>query len=70
MRDAFFKIGELNIAQNDLIPLLITYPHETDLAYNACKCWGIICSHDHASHTRSKVHLLLCSYMYSGACHS
>ncbi len=37
MRDAFFKVGELGVAQNHLVPLLVTYPHEAELAYNTCE---------------------------------
>lgn len=35
MRDAFFKLGELQIAASNLVPLLTTYPDDEDLVFNA-----------------------------------
>jgi hypothetical protein len=36
-RQAFFKLAELQLASQHLVPLLTTYPDEQDVAYNACK---------------------------------
>jgi hypothetical protein len=35
-RSAFFKLGELRIVENDIIPLITTYPTKLDLLYHAC----------------------------------
>ncbi|GBF93528.1 hypothetical protein Rsub_06248 [Raphidocelis subcapitata] len=36
-RDAFFKLGELTLAASHLVPLLVTYPEDEGLAFNALK---------------------------------
>ena len=35
-RAAFFKLGQFNVAKSDLVPIIVTYAHDTDLVYNAC----------------------------------
>jgi hypothetical protein len=37
-RDVFFKLGEFDTAKNDLVPIIVTYPDDTDLVYNA-RAW-------------------------------
>lgn len=34
-RQAFFALGQFNLAKNMLMPLITTYPNDTDLVYNA-----------------------------------
>ena len=36
-REAFQVLGQYNIAKSDLVPIIVTYPKDTDLVYNACK---------------------------------
>jgi timeless len=36
-RDAFMLLGRYNLAKTDLVPLLITYPNDEELLYNALK---------------------------------
>lgn len=36
-REAFQVLGQYNIAKSDLVPLIVTYPNDTELVYNACK---------------------------------
>jgi hypothetical protein len=42
-RDAFFKLGELTLAASHLVPLLVTYPGDEDLALNAREARGPRC---------------------------
>lgn len=37
-RDVFFKLGEFATAKSDLVPMIVTYPDDTDLVYNARAC--------------------------------
>lgn len=34
------KLGELQSVENDVIPLIVNYPTDTDLVYNAREWWG------------------------------
>jgi len=34
-KEAFQILGHYNIAASDLIPIIVTYPKETDIVYNA-----------------------------------
>lgn len=36
-REAFQVLGQYNIAKSDLVPLIVTYPKDTDVIYNARK---------------------------------
>eukprot|EP00891_Asterochloris_glomerata_P008793 jgi/Astpho2/8793/Aster-05348 len=36
-REALQILGQYNIAKTDLVPLIVTYPQDTDLVYNALK---------------------------------
>ena len=36
-REAFQVLSQYNIAKSDLVPIIVTYPKETDIVYNACK---------------------------------
>ena len=35
-REALQILGQYNIAKTDLVPLIVTYPRDSDLVYNAC----------------------------------
>ena len=37
-RPAFFALGGFNIAKTDLVPLIVSYPDDADVVYNACEC--------------------------------
>lgn len=37
-RPAYMKLGELAVVENDVIPLILTHPTDTDLVYNARAC--------------------------------
>jgi hypothetical protein len=37
-RDVFFKLGEFDTAKNDLVPIIVTYPDDTELVYNT-RAW-------------------------------
>jgi timeless len=39
MRPVFFKLGGFHLAANDLVPLVVTYPNEHDVVYNARECF-------------------------------
>jgi hypothetical protein len=39
-RHAFLKLGELQLVTNDVIPLITSYPTDTDLVYNARESHG------------------------------
>jgi len=34
-KEAFQILGHYNIATSDLVPIIVTYPKETDIVYNA-----------------------------------
>ena len=34
-RPAFFAVGHYNFARSDLVPLIVTYPDDYDVVYNA-----------------------------------
>lgn len=36
-RPAFFAISQYNFARSDLVPLIVTYPEEYEIVYNARK---------------------------------
>lgn len=36
-REAFFALGGYNIAKNDLVPILMGHPGDTELVFNACE---------------------------------
>ncbi|KAK9830387.1 hypothetical protein WJX72_011470 [[Myrmecia] bisecta] len=36
-REAFLALGKHNIAKTDLVPIIVTYPTDTELVYNALK---------------------------------
>lgn len=36
-REALQILGQYNIAKTDLVPLIVTYPQDTDVVYNACE---------------------------------
>lgn len=36
-RPAFFAVSKYNFARSDLVPLIVTYPEDYDVIYNACK---------------------------------
>lgn len=36
-RPAFFAVSKYNFAKTDLVPLIVTYPEEYDIIYNACR---------------------------------
>lgn len=36
-RDVFFKLGDFDIVRNDLVPLIVSFPDEHDVVYNARK---------------------------------
>eukprot|EP00879_Flechtneria_rotunda_P032638 GHRR01035888.1.p4 GENE.GHRR01035888.1~~GHRR01035888.1.p4 ORF type:complete len:101 (+),score=22.70 GHRR01035888.1:1079-1381(+) len=38
LRDVFFKIGELQLVENDIVPLLTVYPTDHELVYQAREC--------------------------------
>ena len=35
-RPAFFALGSFNLAKTDLVPLIVHYPDDADVVYNAC----------------------------------
>jgi len=49
-RDVFFKLGAFDTARKDLVPLLVTYPHDQPIVYNAraCGCGCGCGAHVHA----------------------
>lgn len=36
-REAFQVLGQYNIAKSDLVPIIVTYPKDTDIVYNSRK---------------------------------
>ncbi|CAD7696779.1 unnamed protein product [Ostreobium quekettii] len=36
-RDVFFFLGQMDLPRNDLVPLITTYPNDSDIVYNALK---------------------------------
>lgn len=36
-KEAFQVLGQYNIARSDLVPIIVTYPKETEIVYNARK---------------------------------
>jgi hypothetical protein len=42
-RPVFFKLGGFHLAANDLVPLVVTYPTEHEVVYNARECFQHIC---------------------------
>jgi hypothetical protein len=36
-RPAFYAISKYNLARSDLVPLIITYPDDAEVVYNACE---------------------------------
>ena len=39
-KEAFQVLGQYNIAKSDLVPIIVTYPKETEIVYNACKSYA------------------------------
>lgn len=37
-RPAFFAVSKYNFARSDLVPLIVTYPDDYDVVYNARGC--------------------------------
>lgn len=37
-RRAFFAISKYNFARSDLVPLILAYPEDYDVVFNACTC--------------------------------
>ena len=35
-REAFFALGKYGVVKSDLVSLIVTYPEDTELVYNAC----------------------------------
>lgn len=35
-------LGQYNIAKSDLVPVIVTYPKDTDIVYNSCKEAGAL----------------------------
>lgn len=60
-RPAFFAVAKYNFTKTDIVPLLVTYPEEYELVYNALK----VCTHltmpsqDIARHLVGKQHLMI-----------
>lgn len=60
-RPAFFAVAKYNFARSDIVPLLVTYPDDYDLVYNALKvCTHLTMpSHDIARNLVNKEHEMI-----------
>jgi len=60
-REVFFKLGAFDTARKDLVPLLIHYPQDHDIVYNAREWY---CSHIclYAAYCTAPAQLSLCSH--------
>lgn len=40
-REAFQVLCQYNISKSDLVPMIVTYPTETEIVYNARESWSL-----------------------------